>query len=206
MSVRAHKQAEVRRRGVGTDLHNEVITFRRGVTLGAYRLCDGPDENTTTITVAISLSDCDLAIIVMESYVWLADEAPTASVREAFAHGDPRAFEALIYATVPRVGDPVIAVDPYRYEGRNVVFAPVDPHELHIVGEPFIVVARALGAQGYQRQRDRPGPALVQAGSRLTLLGEAPMPTGQLGLVYMLATNCPCGSNKPMSACCGQTN
>lgn len=191
--------------GVGADIPPALLTLSGASLLGAYSLDEvhGVVRDATVIT-AIGLSDCDLAALAFEAYVDVGrHHDPAADLAPLFAAGDPHVQEAVMVTIMARGRGSFARTYPYTYDGRRVHWhVPLDPSSF---SENGLAVQRRVMAEGFARQADRDGPALLTAGAQLSIVGEQTC-DHMVMVSFAVMAACPCGSGRTIEDCCARNN
>lgn len=205
VSIRSQKQALIDAHGIGTDFPPTLITLCKGMLIGAYRLgrYHNDPESVAVVHSALALSQADTAVFISEHYVAPGD-TKDGWLGQRFADGDADVSEAVALTVVDRQAV-LVRFEPYHYEGRQVVWHPVD--------NPSPTLARRLGevavhhaVPAFDAQNKRAGPPALGPGSRLHLLGTERLDDDTALVAMALTQGCPCGSGRAMNQCCAQRN
>jgi hypothetical protein len=208
LTLREIKQSVVAADGIGTDVAPYVVTAERGQIIGAYEM--DPDDSiksTSTFALSIVLSNADLVVHGIDAYLSTPDyDGGMEDLPHRFGSGDPSVIEGLLYVSVDRHLQAAAHYDPYRYEGKRVVWLNTRIAHSEFVRafvEQTISVAR--GAFRHQQQRGG-APVLTQRNPGINYLGHHHVTPELIIAELAVAKTCPCGSGKPSDACCAPNN
>lgn len=198
------KESAVRREGVGTNLPIIVVLMREGVDLISFQLYKTVGRTyARALSTAISLTDCDTAVVGSDSFVLTdSDEAERIvetgepiNLAQRFAAGDPDVTEALVVVAVDRDDLMHSAMATYTYDGRTVIWTG-DSVETTYEVEGALRNAIDVGFGLQQRRTGKP-LAAHELADRLGLA--VAVPTLQ---APRRNSRCGCGSGKKAKQCC----
>jgi len=201
-SIAGLKTKLVADEGIGTDIPNVMLTTRGHQLIDTHLLAGETTAAAGLMACAILLSDADRVFFGFDVYYELDPDAHPlpGDLGRRFAAGDPAVCEAIHITCVPEHGPPLSIFRTYHYEGRVVVW----DDRIEMAGRgPY---ARSASYAFEQRRHSPLPPALIRPGNKVELLGEAPGPHGELGLLFALSLGCPCGSNRATGDCCAVRN
>lgn len=204
-AIRYWKQRLVTLDGVGTDIPPALLTLQGNALIGAHSLDDVEGTlRDASVIAAIALSDCDRAALAFEAYVDIGcHHSPDTELAPLFAAGDPDVEEAVMVSYVTRDGRWAARTFPYTYNGRTVTWKRATPTGA-FAADTLARQRRAL-TEGFDRQAERPGPAIMVAGSQLEIVGEEHCE--HMAVVsFAVTAPCPCGSYRPIHECCARDN
>lgn len=200
LALREMKQDLVRTEGIGTDVPLTVMTLQGTQPIGSYEPSD-TRQMAATIYTAVTLSDCDVVMACGEIYVDASGNGE--DLHSRFAMGDPDVKECVAFTAFFRSGEVRHSYDPYRYDGRRVVW---ERYEGAPVRRPTLAEARKGIAAAFEHQANRPGPPLLRPGAQLIDLGRERVCEHLMVAHFALVSPCVCGSGRPMNECCNIRN